>query len=529
MQIQILADIPAGCEQVVTKEALSFLASLHVQFNDARLALLKKRIERQKEFDSGVLPDFLPETAAIRQDPSWKVAQAPVALEKRYVEITGPVDKKMMINALNSGADVFMADFEDALSPSWNNVVEGQLNVIHALDKSLTYTSNEGKKYQVHENTAHLMVRPRGWHLDEKHMHVNGAPISAAIFDFGLYFFHNAKSLMKKKEALCLYLPKLECHQEARLWNDIFCAAEKAFAIAPGSIRATVLIETIVAAFEMEEILYELKERVLGLNAGRWDYIFSIIKKFHEKKGFVFPDRAQITMTVPFMKAYTDLLIRTCHKRGAHAMGGMAAFVPSRRDPEINAVAMQRVKEDKEREVTEGFDGTWVAHPDLVVLAHDVFASFLHNRPHQKERMLETAVPSTKTLLDFTVPNGAITEDGVRQNISVCLQYIESWLRGQGAVALFNLMEDAATAEIARSQLWQWVHHSEARLPDNRIIDIAYFRACSARELEKIRLRFSQKQYQETQFARAHSILDRLVTSVDFIDFLTQLTYEEVV
>lgn len=437
MQVEIKGELKPGLEQILTQEALAFLATLHRKYNEVRLALLTKRSERQVAINSGVRPDFLAETKNIRQDLSWKVADTPSDMQKRYVEITGPTDKKMLINALNSGADTFMADFEDALSPTWTNVIDGQSNLIEAIEGTLSFISPEGKHYQLNDKTARLMVRPRGWHLEEKHMLVEGKPISASIFDFGLYFFHNAHRLIDKGAGIYFYLPKLESHLEARLWNDVFCTAQEMRGITRGTIRATVLIETILAAFEMEEILYELKEHCLGLNAGRWDYIFSIIKKFQQDKGFLFPDRAQITMTVPCMRAYTNLLIQTCHKRGAHAMGGMAAFVPSRKNVEVNTMALQKVTEDKMRESQDGFDGTWVAHPDLVCVAMEVFTSFLKGSPHQKERLREDVKVAARDLLDFQI-RGTITEQALRQNISVSIQYLEAWLRGQGAVALLT-------------------------------------------------------------------------------------------
>jgi malate synthase len=513
MAIQITGKLVSGYEKILTPEALAFLEKLHHKYNPTRLSLLEKRATRQRQIDKGVYPDFLAETAAIRQDSSWKVAEAPADLQKRHVEITGPTEKKMMINALNSGADVFMADFEDALSPTWANVIEGQKNLTDAIEQKLSFTSPEGKKYALNEKTAVLVVRPRGWHLEEKHVLVDGEAISASIFDFGLYFFHNVHCLLEKKSGPYFYLPKMESHLEARLWNEIFVTAQDECSVSQGTIRATVLIETIMAAFEMEEILYELKEHASGLNAGRWDYIFSIIKKFQKKPDFILPDRAEITMTVPFMRAYTDLLIKTCHKRGAHAMGGMAAFIPSRKDPEVNRISMQKVSDDKIRESKDGFDGTWVAHPDLVGLARDVFASFLQNRPHQKERLRQEVYVTSKELLDFRVPGGVITEKGVRQNISVSLQYLESWLQGHGAVALFNLMEDAATCEISRAQLWQWIHHEGAKLSDGRLIDITLFRAF-------------MKDEQERAGELARKIIDTLVTDNDFADFLTLLGYK---
>jgi malate synthase len=482
--------------EILSKEAVAFLTKLHRTYNARRLELLEKRHQRHAPFD------FLAETAHIRQDRSWKVAPPPEDMQKRYVEITGPVERKMMINALNSGADTFMADFEDALSPTWENVIQGQSNLIEAYNRTLAYTSPEGKQYKLNDKIATLMVRPRGWHLDEKHLEVDGTPISASIFDFGLFIFHNAQH-----PGLYLYLPKLESHLEARLWNDIFRTAEDELKLKRGTIRCTVLIETILAAFGMEEILYELRERCLGLNAGRWDYIFSIIKKFQTS---TLPDRAQITMTVPFMRAYTNLLIKTCHTRGAHAMGGMAAFVPSRKNPEVNAQALAKVTEDKVRESTDGFDGTWVAHPDLVPVAMQVFSSYLQNRPNQKERLREDVNVTSRDLQDFTVPGGTITEQAMRQNISVSLQYIESWLKGNGAVALYNLMEDAATAEICRSQVWQWLHQGKLTLDQ--------YKTLMQEELSKIP--------PSSELSLAKTILDTLITTEKFEDFLTTIAYK---
>ncbi len=501
-------------QKILTSDARAFLATLHKAHNQTRIELLKKRHERQQAINTGKLPDFLSETAPIRNDLSWKVASPPADLQRRYVEITGPVEKKMMINALNSGADTFMADFEDALSPTWSNVIEGQLNLIDAIGNKLSYTSPEGKQYVLQEKQAVLMVRPRGWHLEEKHLQIDGETISASLFDFGLYLFHNAHRLLKKKSGPYFYLPKLESRLEARLWNEVFLTAQQELGLPRGTIRATVLIETIPAAFEMEEILYELKEHCLGLNAGRWDYLFSIIKKFQKRQELVFPDRSQLTMTVPFMRAYTELLVQTCHKRGAHAIGGMAAFVPSRKNTEVNATALRKVAEDKERESQDGFDGTWVAHPDLVSVARDIFAHVLHHRPHQKERLREEVAVTCHQLLDFHIPGGSITQDAVSKNIQVCLQYLTAWLQGQGAIALFNLMEDAATAEIARSQLWQWIHH-KARLSDGRVIDAALYKT--------IREKISQE---TPHLPLAVSILDELVTREVFEDFLTTIAYK---
>src|SRR5882762_9626080 len=454
--------------EVLTPEALAFVGRLQREFGDRRLELLRRRDERQARLDSGELPEFLTETKSVR-DSEWMVAKAPGDLEDRRVEITGPTDRKMLINALNSGARVFMADFEDANSPTWANLVEGQVNLIDAIERRIDFTSPEGKEYRLNDKVATLLVRPRGWHLDERHVELDGRPVSGSLFDFGLYFFHNAKRLLSKGSGPYFYLPKLESHLEARLWNDVFNLAQDEVGIPRGTIRATVLIETILAAFEMDEILYELRDHSSGLNAGRWDYIFSFIKKFRNRPDCVLPDRVQVTMTVPFMRAYTLLLLKTCHRRGAFAMGGMAAFIPSRRDPQVNEVALPRVREDKQRESRDGFDGTWVAHPDLVPVAREVFAGFMGDRANQIDRQRPEVSVDSHQLLDLHVPGGEITEGGLRSNISIGIQYIESWLRGTGAAAIFNLMEDAATAEISRSQVWQWIHHG-ARLSDGRIV-----------------------------------------------------------
>jgi malate synthase len=436
--------------EVLTPEALAFVAALQREFNPAREALLAARARRQADLDAGVLPDFLPDTRHIRAG-DWTVAPPPADLAQRWVEITGPVERKMMINAFNSGADVFMADFEDALTPTWENVVTGQVNVMDAVAGTIEYVNPDGRVYRLGERVATLLVRPRGWHLDERHALVDGKPICGALFDFGLFFFHNARPLRERGSGPYFYLPKLENHREARLWNDVFMFAQDALGLPRGTIKATVLVEVVLAAFEMDEILYELRDHAAGLNAGRWDYIFSIIKKFRARPDMLFPDRAQVTMTVPFMRAYAELLVQTCHRRGAFAMGGMAAFIPSRRDPTINEVALAKVREDKIRESTDGFDGTWVAHPDLVPTAGEVFRDTLKGRPNQLQRQRPEVRVAAKDLLDFRVPGGTITEAGLRNNVSVALQYLDSWLRGVGAAAIYNLMEDAATAEIARA------------------------------------------------------------------------------
>ncbi len=448
--------VVAADEQVLSPEALAFVERLHGELNPERERLLAQREERK-----GHRPEFLAETAHVREG-DWQVAPPPPDLSDRRVEITGPVDRKMMINALNSGARVFMADFEDACSPTWANVVEGQRNLADAVRRTIALETPE-KSYRLNEEIATLLVRPRGWHLVERHVHVDGRPVSASLFDFGLTVFHNAREQLERGTGPYFYLPKLESHLEARLWNDAFQLAEDELGLPNASIRATVLVETILAAFEMEEILYELRERSTGLNAGRWDYIFSVIKKL----GAVLPDRSQVTMTVPFMRAYTELLVRTCHRRGAHAMGGMAAFIPSRRDPEVNAVALAKVTEDKVREAGDGFDGTWVAHPDLVPTATEAFDAVLGVREHQLERLREDVSVSADDLLDFDVPGGEITDEGLRQNVEVGLAYIASWLGGVGAAAINNLMEDVATAEISRAQVWSWVQ--EGRFSHTRV------------------------------------------------------------
>jgi malate synthase len=502
--------------EVLTPEALEFVAGLHREFRSARRALLERRAQRQVELLAGAMPDFLPETKWVRES-DWKVAPAPRDLEDRRVEITGPVDRKMMINALNSGAQVFMADFEDALSPTWSNVVVGQKNLVDAVRRTIEYTSPEGKQYRLSEQTATLLVRPRGWHLVERHVRVDGEPVSASLFDFGLYFFHNARALLERGTGPYFYLPKLEGYLEARVWNHVFQYAQDALGIPRGTVRATVLVETILAAFEMDEILYELRDHASGLNAGRWDYIFSVIKKFRHRPDFVLPDRAQVTMTVPFMRAYTELLVKTCHRRGAHAIGGMAAFIPSRKDPEVNERALAKVREDKEREAGDGFDGTWVAHPDLVAVARGPFDRVLGNRPHQKHRLREDVQVLASHLLDVRVPGGQVTEVGVHNNVSVALQYLDAWLQGTGAVAIYNLMEDAATAEICRAQLWQWIHHG-AKMEDGRAVDPDLYRRMRDQELGRLgaggRLR------------DAAEVLDALVLGEEFADFLTLLAYD---
>lgn len=524
--VKVLGPIPASYEEILTPEALNFVTQLEREFGERRRELLKKREIRQAEIDSGHLPDFLSSTAAIRQDPSWKVAVTPPDLQKRRVEITGPTERKMMINALNSGASIFMADFEDANSPTWNNMIEGQINLRDAIDRTISFTNPDGKRYQLKDNIAVLMVRPRGWHLEEKHVLVDRKPISGSLFDFGLFFFHNTRRLLSKGSGPYFYLPKLENHLEARLWNDVFNMAQDELDIPRGTIRATVLIETVLAAFEMEEILYELREHSAGLNAGRWDYIFSIIKKFRNQPNFFLPDRAQITMTVPFMRAYTELLVKTCHQRGAHAIGGMAAYIPSRKDLEVNEIALSKVREDKLRESGDGFDGTWVAHPDLVPTAMEVFDQVLGEKPHQKEQLREEVQVSASNLMDFRVPGGKITEAGLRLNINVALQYLASWLNGTAAVAIYNLMEDTATAEISRAQVWQWVHQPLARLEDSRQITNELVRQMIPEEMDKIHAMLGDKLYSSENFQLASQIFEQLTTSDQFVPFLTLAAYQ---
>jgi malate synthase len=508
-------------ERVLSAEAVEFIARLHREFNGRRLELLAARQARRERMLAGERPGFPTDTASIRQG-DWRAASTPPALLDRRVEITGPVDRKMMINALNSGASAFMADFEDSLSPTWENVVEGQANVMDAVRGTLTFSSPDGREYSLAAKTATLLVRPRGWHLDERHLLVDGEPASASLVDFGLCFFHNAREQLSRGAGPYFYLPKLESRHEARLWNDAFVFAQQDVGVPRGSIRATVLIETILAAFEMEEILYELREHVSGLNAGRWDYIFSVIKQFRHDQGAVLPDRAQVTMTVPFMRAYTELLVRTCHRRGAHAMGGMAAYIPSRRDAEVNDRALAKVREDKQRESRDGFDGTWVAHPDLVPVAREAFDQVLGDRPHQRERMREDVLPDEAALLDFRVPGGAVTRAGVRTNVSVALQYIESWLRGSGAVAINNLMEDAATAEISRAQLWQW-RRLRTSLADGTEMSAGLYEELRAAELAEL----AASAADDNRFADAAELLDRLVLDDEFEDFLTIPGYQQ--
>jgi malate synthase len=510
-----------GQDRVLTPDALGFLEPLLARFAPLRDQLLARRREVQRRLGEGELPDFLPETAWVRES-DWTVAPSAPDLTDRRVEITGPVERKMMINALNSGARVFMADFEDALSPPWTNVVTGQLNCMDAVRRTLEYASPEGKRYALGERLATLVVRPRGWHLEEKHILLGGRPVPASLVDFGLYFFHNARELLARGSGPYFYLPKLESHLEARLWNDVFNAAQGALALPRGTIRGTVLIETILAAFEMDEILYELRDHAAGLNAGRWDYLFSIIKNFRDRPEFVLPDRAQLTMSVPFMRAYTELLVRTCHRRHAHAIGGMAAFIPSRRDAEVNATAFAKVREDKGREADAGYDGAWVAHPDLVPVVQEVFDRTLGDRSHQKERRRDEVRVGRRELLDVGVPGARITAAGLLSDVSVALQYLEAWLRGSGAVAINNMMEDTATAEIARSQLWQWVKHG-VRTEDGQPVTQERVRAL----LQEERRRLESGAGPEHRLGDAAALLDALVSARELPEFLTLGAYEK--
>ncbi len=506
-----------GAEGVLTDDALEFVADLQRRFGPLREDLLQRRAERDRGLAAGASLGFRPETADVRAG-DWTVAPAPADLDDRRVEITGPAEPKMMINALNSGARVFMADLEDALSPTWANVVEGQAALAAAVRGTLAFTSPEGKQYRLGERTATLVVRPRGWHLVEAHVLVDGAPVSASLFDAGLYLFHNAAERLARGTGPYLYLPKLESHHEARLWNEVFVRAQDALGIPRGSVRATVLVETIHAAFEMDEILYELREHAAGLNAGRWDYLFSCIKSFRHDPSLALPDRAQLTMTVPFMRAYTELLVRTCHRRGAHAIGGMAAFIPSRRDEAVNAAALAKVREDKERESRDGFDGTWVAHPDLVPVATAIFDDVLGDARHQKHRLREEVEVTAAALVDLTVPGGRVTEAGLRANVRVALAYLDSWLRGTGAAAIDNLMEDAATAEISRSLLWHWRVRGTV-LDDGRTVDDALYAVIRDEELDRLGGAGSGR------LGGAAEILDSLVLTEDPPEFLTLPAY----
>lgn len=521
--VEILGEMSLPYQEILTHDALEFVRDLHRMFNKQRKSLLQKRQDRQEEINKGVKLDFLPSTSDIRNS-EWSVSPIPADLQDRRTEITGPVDRKMVINALNSGAKVFMADFEDASTPLWNNLLDGQINLRDAIRKQVDFTAENGKKYSLNENVAILKVRPRGWHMEENHVLIDGEPISASLFDFGLYFFHNAWELVRRGSGPYFYLPKIESHLEAKLWNDVFIAAQEAIGLPNATIKATVLIETITAAYEMDEILYMLREHIAGLNAGRWDYIFSCIKKFHQFSECVLPDRSQITMSVPFMRSYAKLLVQTCHKRKAHAMGGMSAFIPSRKDEHINKLAFDKVTADKELEASTGFDGTWVAHPDLVPVALIPFNKVLKENPNQKHVMLENEVITASQLSDFTIPDSCITEAGIRMNIQIGILYIESWLRGVGAAAIHNLMEDAATAEISRAQLWQWIHHG-AKTYYGVTIDVSMYKFFLTDEIQKIKHLIGEDNYFNGKFFDAINLFDKLVTQKKFDLFLTTEAY----
>ncbi|MFG3526952.1 malate synthase A [Streptomyces sp. NPDC047917] len=517
-------------DEVLTDAALAFVAELHRQFTPRRDELLARRGERRAGIARTSTLDFLPETAAIRADDSWKVAPAPAALNDRRVEITGPTDRKMTINALNSGAKVWLADFEDASAPTWENVVLGQLNLIDAYTRSIDFTDpRSGKSYALKpaDELATVVTRPRGWHLNERHLQLDGTPVPGALVDFGLYFFHNAQRLIDLGKGPYFYLPKTESHLEARLWNDIFVFAQDYVGIPQGTVRATVLIETITAAYEMEEILYELRDHASGLNAGRWDYLFSIVKNFRDGGSkFVLPDRNAVTMTAPFMRAYTELLVRTCHKRGAHAIGGMAAFIPSRRDAEVNKVAFEKVKADKDREANDGFDGSWVAHPDLVPIAMASFDAVLGEKPNQKERLREDVAVAAGDLIAIDTLDARPTYEGLRNAVAVGIRYIEAWLRGMGAVAIFNLMEDAATAEISRSQIWQWIN-ADVVFENGKHATAELARAVAAEELAAIRAEIGDEAFTAGKWQQAHDLLLQVSLDQDYADFLTLPAYEQ--
>ena len=508
-------------DEVLTPAALEFLGRLETELGARRKELLAMRDERQRAISGGANFDFLPETEHIRTG-EWSVAPPAPGLVDRRVEITGPTERRMTINALNSGARVWLADFEDAISPFWENVINGQLNLIDALDRTIDHATPEGREYALkpEPELATIVVRPRGWHLDEKHVLVDGQPMSGSLFDFGLYFFHCAKRKLAKGKGPYFYLAKMESHLEARLWNDAFLLAQEALGLPRGTIRATVLIETFPAAFEMEEILYELREHSAGLNAGRWDFIFSAIKKFRTRgHDFVLPDRSAVTMTVPFMRAYTELLVRTCHKRGAHAIGGMAAFIPNRRDAEVNATALARVHADKQREAGDGFDGSWVAHPDLVSICYEEFDAVLGEKPNQLDRLRDDVTVTAAQIMDIAATPGAVTEAGLRNDISVGIQYLQAWLTGTGAVGIFNLMEDAATAEIARSQVWQWLHN-DVSLDDGRPITTEFVRTLVEEEVAKLD--------QPERYAEARRLFEQVALADDYVDFLTIPAYERI-
>jgi len=521
--IEILAPIPANYATILTPEAIEFLADLARSFEPTRARLLARRAERQKELDRGVHPDFLKETRSVREG-NWVIAPFPAELADRRVEITGPAERKMIINALNSGANVFMADFEDSLTPTWDNLLHGQINLRDAVNRSIRHVSPDGKEYRLHDQTALLFVRPRGWHLTEKHVLVDGQPISASLFDFGLYFFHNARALLNRGTTPYFYLPKMESHLEARLWNDVFVRAQEWLKIPRGTIKATVLIETILAAFEMDEILYELREHSAGLNCGRWDYLFSCIKKFRADPDFMLADRGLVTMTAPFMRAYSLLAIKTCHRRNAHAIGGMAPQIPIKDDSAANETALDKVRVDKEREATDGHDGTWVAHPGLVPVAKEIFDRLMP-APNQIGRQRDDVRVTASDLLAFA-PQTPITEAGVRLNIEVGIEYLGAWLGGLGCVPIHHLMEDAATAEISRSQVWHWVHSNKGVLADGRKLTLAMVRAMIPEELQRIRRSLGETAFAAGKYEMAAGLFDKLVSAEPPPEFLTLFAYD---
>ncbi len=521
--VEILGQLSPEFAEILTSQALDFIAILQRAFGSRRNKLLQKRKELQLEIDEGKKLDFLPETENIRRS-DWIIAPIPDELQDRRAEITGPVERKMIINALNSAAKVFMADFEDSNTPTWNNIIQGQINLRDAVNRSISFTNPNGKHYSLNEKIAVLMVRPRGWHLVEKNILIDGEPMSASIFDFGLFFFHNVKALINNGSGPYFYLPKLESYVEARLWNDIFIMAQNELGVPQSTIKSTVLIETITAAFEMDEILYELREHSAGLNCGRWDYIFSCIKKFRNNRDFCLADRALITMTTHFMHSYSLLCIKTCHKRNAHAMGGMAAQIPIKTDAEANKIALEKVRSDKEREANDGHDGTWVAHPGLVQIALDAFDSVMP-QPNQIERKREDVLITADDLLKFE-PEKPITENGLQTNINIGIQYLGSWLAGSGCVPIFNLMEDAATAEISRSQIWQWINSPKGVLEDGRKVDVELFRKILAEELPKVSKIVGEEAYNSGTYEKAAKLFDEITTTKDFVEFLTLPAYK---
>jgi malate synthase len=523
-KIEVLGPVEGGFDEILTAEALQFVADLAARFGARVEELLAARQDRQRAINSGEMPDFLPQTRQIRES-DWTIAGIPADLTDRRVEITGPTDRKMVINALNSGASVFMADCEDSLTPTWHNVVQGQINLRDAVDRSISFSNPDGKQYRLNDETAVLIVRPRGWHLSEKHILVEGRRVPGAFVDFGLYLFHNADKLLENGSGPYFYLPKLESHIEARLWTEVFEYAENRLGLRHGTIKCTILIETILAAFEIDEILYVLRDYIVGLNCGRWDYIFSFIKKFQNYPEFVLPDRAEVTMTSHFLRSYSQLVIKTCHRRGALAIGGMAAQIPIKNDPAANEVAINKVRQDKEREAGDGHDGTWVAHPGLVAVARDIFD---HHMPgaNQLERLRRDVEVAAADLL--ALPSGSITEGGLRSNVNVGIRYLASWLSGNGCVPIFNLMEDAATAEISRAQIWQWIRHPKGVLDDGRRVTAELYHEVRAEELEKIRVDVGEQVFDVGKYGEAAELLDRISLAEEFAEFLTLDAYEAI-